>query len=355
MEYLLLVILLGIGAILILRVYRRRRALERIRANPPPRSVIEVRLPRDISDANHRMQRFYQKVYSHTLTDPSMRAKGEGGIDVVYHFEHPVGRTASEMRFLLYAAPEKMPAIKRTLQQAFQGQAEVTVPQTDPMEALAKELRPPAPEAGGADDSADAPDTSPDRRELLIGHLRHVFDAPGILLTDPDPQSGIDLLVFEPAAGQPYWAFFTLGMSRSGVRLGEDMHYSECMLGLPGAMVGHLDADTPEHQLPWPCIWLRAAARTPGDTRPIDWGHTFRFPPGLVSEPWVGAICASPQHGLPGYDHIALDDGVLHLWAMVPLREEELALAVQDPQALMARMSESVVDEIFEDDRPPLV
>lgn len=142
MGYVLLAAVLVVGIFLIARAYREHQISDRLRRNPAEKAVIEVRLPRDITDANERMQRFYQKVGSHVVNDERMRAEGQGTLDVVYFVEVPRGKSAPELRFLVYAPPEKMSAIKRTLQQAFKGHAEVTVPTQDPMADLAVALRP---------------------------------------------------------------------------------------------------------------------------------------------------------------------------------------------------------------------
>lgn len=142
MGYLLIAVIIAVGIFLIARAYREHQISDRLRRNPADKAVIEVRLPRDITDANERMQRFYQKVGSHVANDEKMRAEGQGTLDVVYFVEVPRGKSAPELRFLVYAPPEKMSAIKRTLQQAFKGHAEVTVPTSDPMAGLAAALRP---------------------------------------------------------------------------------------------------------------------------------------------------------------------------------------------------------------------
>jgi len=100
------------------RFYRARMLAERLRMNPPPRSVIEVTLPRGITDSRARMQSLYRKLVTLTQADEATRREGGGVIETVLLAEALPGRSAPELRFLIYCAPEQTPQVKRMIKQA---------------------------------------------------------------------------------------------------------------------------------------------------------------------------------------------------------------------------------------------
>lgn len=124
------------------RYHRARIIAERLRANPPERALIEVTLPRGITDSRQRMQSLYRKLVTLTQTDDAMRREGLGVIETVMLVEAHPGRSAPEMRFLIYCAPEQTAQVKRMIKQAYSGQAQVVEPREDPLADVAEELRP---------------------------------------------------------------------------------------------------------------------------------------------------------------------------------------------------------------------
>lgn len=152
MSFLVLVILclVGAGGVMIVRTYRRAMVEQRLRENPPPKAVIEVRLPRDVTDGNKAAQKLWAKVQSLTATDPSLRAEGLGTIDVVFYSEVPHGKSSAEVWCFIYCHPEHVNLLKRGIRQVFRGMAEITTPKVDPMAEIAAALRPP-PEPEGDD------------------------------------------------------------------------------------------------------------------------------------------------------------------------------------------------------------
>lgn len=124
------------------RFHRARIIADRLRANPPPRAVIEVTLPRGITDSRVRMQSLYRKFVTLTNTDEQMRREGLGVIETVMLVEAHPGHSAPELRFLVYCPPEHTTQVKRMLKQAYSGQAQVIEPKDDPFADAIAELRP---------------------------------------------------------------------------------------------------------------------------------------------------------------------------------------------------------------------
>jgi hypothetical protein len=125
--------------------YRQQRIENKLRAAFPQRSVIEVCLPRGITDSNARMQRFYRKVVNAAAGDARDRRSGHRQVDVVYFAEVRAGEAMPYLRFLVYADADRMLSVKRSLKTVFDGMATVRelAADADPMRALADELRPP--------------------------------------------------------------------------------------------------------------------------------------------------------------------------------------------------------------------
>lgn len=145
MSFLTLVILslIGAGGFMVIKTYRQQMIEQRLRENPPPKAVIEVRLPRDVTDANLSSQKLWRKVASLTATDGSLRAQGLGTIDVVLFSEVPPGKSTAEVWCLVYCHPDHLNLLKRGIRQVFRGMAEITTPDRDPMAELSEQLRPP--------------------------------------------------------------------------------------------------------------------------------------------------------------------------------------------------------------------
>jgi len=128
------------GCYSIFRAYLGIRREARLRENPSSYSVVEVRLPRDIIDANKRMQGFYRRVAADLAADPGARKLGQGQIHMVYYADVPTGTTTPQLRFLVYCPPELLTTIKLKLRQSFQG-AEIVIPEQDPMAKIAELIK----------------------------------------------------------------------------------------------------------------------------------------------------------------------------------------------------------------------
>jgi hypothetical protein len=115
---------------------------QRLRDNPPERRIIEVSLPRDITDSNQRMEKFYRKVAMQAAHgDATTRKQGLRQLDVIYLIEVP-GSTP-ELRYLIYSDPDRMDIVKRSVKQVFDGIADVIELKHDPIAEIAAQLRPP--------------------------------------------------------------------------------------------------------------------------------------------------------------------------------------------------------------------
>lgn len=148
---LVILLLVGVGGWMVIRTYRRAMIEQRLRENPPPKALIEVRLPRDVTDGHKSAQKLWAKIQSLTATDPAMRAQGLGTIDLVFYSEVPPNKSTAEVWCYIYCHPDHVNLLKRGLRQVFRGMAEITTPETDPMAEIAAGLRPPPMpvEAGG--------------------------------------------------------------------------------------------------------------------------------------------------------------------------------------------------------------
>ena len=148
----LVLLLVAVAVIVIAWRYRQQRQENKLRENFPHRRVIEVALPRSITDSNKRMQRFFSKAVTAAQGDAKARRTGMRQVDVVYLAEVMQGQAMAEVRYLIYVDEDKMDAVKRDLKQVFDGMAHVTElpPGRDPMEEIASQLRPPQsqPEVG---------------------------------------------------------------------------------------------------------------------------------------------------------------------------------------------------------------
>lgn len=111
----ILLLVLG-GAGFIGYKFWRLRAEHNLRySDPPPRKFIEIALPRDVNDAERRMQNFYRKIAGLTTADSGARREGKGQLDVLFFVEVPPGHMTPLMRFILACDPEKTGAVKRAI------------------------------------------------------------------------------------------------------------------------------------------------------------------------------------------------------------------------------------------------
>lgn len=151
---LVILTLVGVGGFMIIKSYRQAVIEQRLRENPPPKAVIEVRLPRDVTDGNLSAQKLWRKVQSLTATDANLRSQGLGTIDVVFYSEVPHGKSTAEVWCYIYCHPEHVNLLKRGIRQVFRGMAEITTPEVDPMAEIAAGLRPPPEPEPGLEEAA---------------------------------------------------------------------------------------------------------------------------------------------------------------------------------------------------------
>jgi hypothetical protein len=138
----LILIAVAIVSVMIVRQYLNARNEQRIRLAPlPAKKVIEVRLPRDVTDANSRMRRFFGRVASVTANDPKLRAEGLGQLDLIYLADRPPNFLTPVLRFFIVADERAMPTVKRALKTAFEQQAEVFNVEVDPLADVFEQLR----------------------------------------------------------------------------------------------------------------------------------------------------------------------------------------------------------------------
>lgn len=156
----LILILVAVAAVLVVRQYLRSRKERQVRLAPmPPRKVVEVKLPRDVKDANARMKRFYGRVAATTSSDPQAREQGIGQIDLIYLAERPPNHLTPQLRFFIVTDEKTMPTVKRALKTAFEQQAEVFNLELDPLGDVFEQMRERAlKESQGSDYDPDAED-----------------------------------------------------------------------------------------------------------------------------------------------------------------------------------------------------
>jgi hypothetical protein len=140
----IILIVVAAVAVIFWRFHQQRQE-NKLRENFPRRRVIEVSLPRGVTNSNERMQKFYSKAVTATQGDPKARKLGMRQIDIVYLAEVQLEHTMADIRFLVYVDEDKMDAVKRALKQVFDGMAHVLeiTAEHDPMEKIAAQLRPP--------------------------------------------------------------------------------------------------------------------------------------------------------------------------------------------------------------------
>jgi hypothetical protein len=138
----LILVLAVVACFFFVRSYlRSKREREDRLAPPPEKAVIEVRVPKDMADANARMKRFYTRIAQTTNADPEMRRQGVGQLDILYIVERPPKQMTPVLRFFIVSDPQTMPTIKRALKTAFEKQAEVFVLALDPLSDIVEQLR----------------------------------------------------------------------------------------------------------------------------------------------------------------------------------------------------------------------
>lgn len=165
-----ILIIVAVVAFLIVRQHLRMRKEQQARLAPlPPKKVVEVKLPRDVVDANTRMRRFYGRVASVTANDPKLREEGLGQLDLIYLVDRPSELITPSLRFFIVADERAMPTVKRALKTAFEAQAEVFNIELDPLADVFEQLRTRAlEEAGGGEKPELGRAQGPDDIDLML-------------------------------------------------------------------------------------------------------------------------------------------------------------------------------------------
>lgn len=141
MKFIFLLLVVSLVVYLIQRFYKMRREHQARYADPPERIFLEVKLPKDMKDAEPRMQNFYRKVKDATSADPGLRREGKRQLEILYVAETPPGSIAPTLSCYIVCDPDKASIVKRSLRSAFNGQASFSeVKSGDPLQDVLNEL-----------------------------------------------------------------------------------------------------------------------------------------------------------------------------------------------------------------------
>lgn len=136
----LILILFPIIAFIAGRTYWRLRKEKLLRENYPQRKIIELTLPSGNEEARFMNASFWAKVASVTTSDPQARAQGAGQIDFKYIATVDAPRSMPRLRCFIYADPERMEVIKKSLKTVYEDISIVEVNE-DPLAASIAQLR----------------------------------------------------------------------------------------------------------------------------------------------------------------------------------------------------------------------
>lgn len=138
----LILLLTAVVCFFIVRQYIRARIEREARLSPsPPKAVIEIRVPRDLVDANSRMKRVNSQLASATTAEADLRRQGIGQIDFLYLIERPPDYLTPILRFFIVCDPLVMPRVKRAIKTAFERNAQVFNIDEDPLGDVVEQLR----------------------------------------------------------------------------------------------------------------------------------------------------------------------------------------------------------------------
>ena len=152
----LLLLAVIVAAIFIYSQYRRQKAEQQLRENPPQRAVFQVSLPREVNNSILAMPQFWRSVASATIAEGKERKAGKGQIDFAYWISKEGEGATPLLRCLIYTDPESLDRVKRAIKQVYasSGQIQVVQLDEDPLAGLAErvDVKPEArePEAIGA-------------------------------------------------------------------------------------------------------------------------------------------------------------------------------------------------------------
>lgn len=138
----LLVLIVIVALVAVVRAWLRCRADERMRRDPPARTVFEIQLPRAVDDSPQRMLSFLRTAYPATDGDRRDRRDGRAQLDLWFLVERKVGEASPSLSGLRVSCdPEKAQLVRSALANAFGTDATIVDRPSDDGCELAKRGR----------------------------------------------------------------------------------------------------------------------------------------------------------------------------------------------------------------------
>jgi hypothetical protein len=173
----------------------------------------------------------------------------------------------------------------------------------------------------------------------------------------------LDVLQVPAHEGRPFHMLATCGMSARPMTMpagSEDRRLAELLIGLPADWPLDEESWRDERHY-WPVRTLKQLARLPHAYGTfLAPGHTI--PNGDPPEPYVRgtelccALIARPLRLPAGAESLALEDGPVRFYAVVPLHRDEMELKLSGGMdALVDRLAAAQVDEVLNPARPSTV
>jgi len=138
MRLIILLIFLALMAALALFVwqwFKARADLQALRDNPPVRTALLVKLPREAEKSNVKMTRFFSRLERLMAHDKDSVANNENVISAALVGSGKPEGQAAQVRFILWSPPELTERVMLELQECYEGQAQITelTPESDPI------------------------------------------------------------------------------------------------------------------------------------------------------------------------------------------------------------------------------
>jgi hypothetical protein len=205
---------------------------------------------------------------------------------------------------------------------------------------------------------------SPEReRELFLEHVRTYLGPPTLFHQSESKGVHLELHYVPPTPERPLASFITYGMSAIPLQAPPDAQqyrYAELMITLPESW----PTDPGSLRSPrwaWPLNQLLFLARYPHESGNWIWlGHTIPFddpPRPYADDTQLCCILLLPPIVPPGqFRTLQCGDKTIHLFALVPLYEEEMELKLREgSKALLPLFNAQHVNEIIVPNRPNVV
>lgn len=129
----LIALTLGIAVVAIVRRYLEERQRERLLANPPTRTVMELALPFGTADSTERAAQVLRKLAGLCSPDATMRREGRGAIEVLFLAEHAPGQAQPVLRTFVLCDRDDARPVKRLLKGAYENVLEIRPAEGDPL------------------------------------------------------------------------------------------------------------------------------------------------------------------------------------------------------------------------------